>query len=172
MKQTFRFRAFITLMTAAAFVVTSVSGVALFVAPSGRIARDMGWALWTLSRGQWIMLHLAFSAVFLMAAVVHLFLNRRPIVNYLRIKSEALGQLRWEWLVVLLVSAVVVWGSLVPVVPFSALTEWRDTFHHPSSASEPSGQVPQRQQRRRQRQTPRTEQQQTQTMETHNDNTD
>ncbi len=156
-------------MTAAAFLVMSVSGVALFVAPSGRIARDMGWSFWTLSRGQWITLHLAFSAVFLMAAVIHLIFNRKPIVNYLRIKSKKLGRLRWEWLAVLLVSAVVFWGSLVPVVPFSTLTEWRDAFHHPSvSTAEP--QV--RQQRRRQGQMPQTEQQQTQTTETNNDNTD
>jgi len=171
MKHTFRFRAFITLITAAAFVVMSVSGVALFVAPSGRIARDTGWTFWTLSRGQWIALHLAFSAVFLMAAIVHLLLNRKPIASYLHIKSKTLNQLRWEWLAALLVSAVVCWGSLVPVVPFRTLTEWRDAFVRPS-ASGSSGQVQQRQQRRRQGQLPQTVQQQTQTTEPHNDDTD
>ncbi|NLW85227.1 MAG: DUF4405 domain-containing protein [Phycisphaerae bacterium] len=48
----------------------SISGIVLFIAPSGR--RAVEWHVWAMSRDEWIVMHLSFSAVFLFAAIVHL----------------------------------------------------------------------------------------------------
>lgn len=130
----FRARAFISLLTAVSFVFMSISGIILFIAPSGRRAGD--WSVWSLSRGEWIAQHLSFSAVFLIAAIVHLWLNRKPLLNYLKLKTKAAAGLRWEWLAVVLLTGVVVWGTLAPFEPFTSLIQWRDHFHRHTPAAQ------------------------------------
>lgn len=123
----FRARAFVSLLTAVSFVFMSISGIILFLAPSGRRAVD--WHVWSLSRDEWIAMHLSFSGVFLIAAMVHLWLNRKPLLHYLKLKTQAAAGLRWEWPAVLFLAGVVTWGTLKPFEPFTSLIQWRDHFH-------------------------------------------
>lgn len=124
----FRFRAFVSLSVFVSFLAMSISGIVLYIAPSGRIARDLDWRVWSLSRGDWTALHLTFSAVFMIAALIHLWLNRRPIWSYLKIKTKVAAGLRWEWLGVLVMAAVVTWGTLKPFEPFTTVLELRDRY--------------------------------------------
>lgn len=130
----FRPRAFVTLLTAFSFVIMTVSGVILYTAPSGRRAGD--WNVWTLSRDQWIALHLTFSAVFIIAAVLHLCFNLKCFLHYLKIKTKAAVGLRWEWLAVAILTAIVIWGTLKPFEPFAALLRQRDKFYRRPAAAQ------------------------------------
>lgn len=122
----FRPHAFISLLTAFSFLSMSTSGVILYIAPSGRDAGN--WSVWALSRNDWVTLHLSFSAVFLIAALIHLWLNRKPLLHYLSIKTKATAQLRWEWLAALFLAVLTVWGTLRPFEPFASLLEMRQRF--------------------------------------------
>ena len=74
-KVLFRFRTFVSLAVASSFFVMAVSGIILYLAPSRRLAEQQDWSVWGLFRSQWIALHLSFSTLFLIAAVIHLWFN-------------------------------------------------------------------------------------------------
>ncbi len=134
----FQFRAFISLLTGVSFVVMSVSGILLYIAPSGRRAAEMDWSVWALSRAQWTALHLSFSTLFVIASLAHVWLNRKPLLEYLTLKIRAARRLRWEWLAVVLLAALTAWGTLRPFEPFTTLLDQRDRFRRPESAKDNS----------------------------------
>jgi hypothetical protein len=139
----FRFRVFVSLLLALAFAGITISGSILYIAPAGRLAARQDWCVWSLSRDQWIALHLSISVVFAVAAIVHLWLNRKPLFAYLRIKTNTVGGLRWEGLAVLCVITLIVWGTLAPVEPFTSLLTWRQRFYREIASdhvlTEPAG---------------------------------
>lgn len=134
----FQFRAFISLLTGVSFVVMSVSGILLYIAPSTRRAAEMDWSIWALSQAQWTALHLSFSALCIIAALAHGWLNRKPLLNYLKIKVRAARWLRWEWLAVVLLAVLTVWGTLRPFEPFTTLLDQHDRFRRPELAQDNS----------------------------------
>jgi len=125
----FSWRALISMCVAFSFVVLVGSGVALFLAPSMRLARDTNWQMWGLTKPEWLDLHLVFSALFLIVAMVHTFFNWRPLVTYLKDRATQRPGFRWEWIVALLLSVVVFVGVRREAPPFSWLLDWRVTFH-------------------------------------------
>lgn len=140
-KLTFRFRAFISLLTALSFIALSFTGVILYVAPSGRLANLREWSVWTLSREQWVGLHLSFSVVFLITAILHLWLNRKAFFNYLKLKTKAAGGLRWELPIVLIAACLIVWGTLTPVEPITSLLKWRQHFYKETAVGQNEGEA-------------------------------
>jgi hypothetical protein len=125
-KPTRRFhgRAFISVMTALSFVAMSVTGVVLFVMPPGRIAYWTGWKMLALTKDQWDGLHIWFSLIFMVAALLHLYLNWRSLLSYFRHKIRRAFALRTEWVTALVLCGVVGWGTLARVGPFSSLLTW------------------------------------------------
>jgi len=71
----FNWRAFISVTTALSFVAMSITGVVLFVTPPGRVAHWTGWKIGALTKEQWAGLHIWFSLLFMIVAVLHLYLN-------------------------------------------------------------------------------------------------
>ncbi|MBM3858941.1 MAG: DUF4405 domain-containing protein [Verrucomicrobia bacterium] len=125
----FSWRALTSLSTAISFVVMTVSGVFLFLAPSTRIARETNWQMWGLDKSEWQDLHLLFCALFVIVAVVHTVLNWRPLLGYLKKTTGERPALRWEWLVALLLAALFFAGARVKMQPFSIMLDWRERFH-------------------------------------------
>jgi hypothetical protein len=126
---TFRFRAFVSLLAAFSFAAISITGIILYLAPSGRLAGLRQWSVWSLSREQWIALHLSFSVVFMITAILHLWLNRKPLLTYLKLQSKIAGGLRWELPIVLLLSGLIIWATLTPVEPITSLLKGRQHFY-------------------------------------------
>lgn len=119
-------RAFISVATGLSFVGMSVTGFVLFVTPPGRIAHWTGWKMLALTKDQWGALHIWFSVIFMVAAVLHLCLNWRCFLSYFRSKAHQVFALRREWLVALLLCVIVGWGTLAHVEPFSSLLRWNE----------------------------------------------
>jgi hypothetical protein len=131
-KPTRRFhgRAFISVMTALSFAAMSVTGVVLFVMPPGRIAYWTGWRMLALTKDQWDGLHIWFSLIFMVAALLHLYLNWRSLLSYFRHKVRRVFALRTEWLTALVLCGIVGWGTLARVGPFSSLLTWNQAIKH------------------------------------------
>ena len=136
----FRWRAFISVTTALSFVAMSITGVVLFVTPPGRIAHWTGWRIWALTKEQWAGLHIWFSLIFMIAAVLHLCLNWRPFLGYFRSRIHRAFALRAEWMTALLLCGVVGWATLAEVTPFSSLLIWNEAIKR--SWETPAGQAP------------------------------
>ena len=67
------------------FLVIAVSGIILYIAPPGRVARWISWIMVGFSREQWEDLHTLFSYLFIVLGVLHLFLfNWNLFFSYLR----------------------------------------------------------------------------------------
>jgi Domain of unknown function (DUF4405) len=118
-KHRFQWRAFVSVTTMLSFLGMSVTGVALFVTPPGRIAYWTGWTLSGLTKDQWVALHIWCSLVFLVGAAFHLYLNRKALVSYFRDRARQTFALRWEWVVSLAIGALVLVGTLAEIAPFS-----------------------------------------------------
>lgn len=65
------------------FLVMVVSGLAVTVAPAGRLARELDWSLLGLGRTQWELLHLSMGLLFIGAGVWHIWLHWPVIRNLL-----------------------------------------------------------------------------------------
>lgn len=116
----------ISVLITGAFVILVVSGVILFISPPGRIANWTNWAILGLRKQEWIGLHVCFSLLFLLGAVVHVFFNGRPLLNYFRNRMTRRAGFRLEWATALLLCAGVWLGARASVPPFSSLMAFNE----------------------------------------------
>jgi hypothetical protein len=126
----FNWRSFISVLTALSFIGMTFTGIILFVVPPGRIANWTGWTLLGLTKHEWIGLHDWFSIIFVVASVIHLYLNWKPFVSYFKSKATKAFALRGEWAAALVVCAVVFAGTLGDIRPFSSLLAWNESIKH------------------------------------------
>lgn len=127
--RSFQGRAFTTFMMAATFVVVSLSGVVLFFAPNGREARQQGWEMIFLGKGEWIDVHILFGYLCIAVAVFHIWLNRKPLLGYLKQRASKIHcGIRPEWMLALLICIALFVGAKDRVFPVSSLMEWHDSI--------------------------------------------
>lgn len=83
----FSWRRYISIGLALSFILILLSGVVLYIAPKGSIARWTQWGFLGLERAQWETQHTIFSYLFAAFGLVHLFyLNWKAFLSYLRRK--------------------------------------------------------------------------------------
>jgi hypothetical protein len=83
-KKRFYWRSYVSISLMLSFFVIAVSGVVLYLAPPGRVARWISWMMLGFNRGQWEDLHTLFSYLFIIFGVFHLFLfNWKLFFSYL-----------------------------------------------------------------------------------------
>jgi len=127
----FQWRAFVSVTTMLSFLGMSVTGIALFVTPPGRIAHWTGWTLSGLTKDQWVALHIWFSLVFLVGAVFHLCLNWKPLVSYFL-----------EWVLALAICVLVFVGTLAEKTPFANVLAFNERIKHRWDRPEQRAPVP------------------------------
>ncbi|OQY07017.1 MAG: hypothetical protein B6I25_02625 [Planctomycetales bacterium 4572_13] len=117
-----------------------MTGAILYITPPGRVANWTNWTIWGLSKHQWGAVHICFGVVFLIASVLHIWLNFRPLMSYFVRKTKDASKLRTEWILALAVCGLVFWGVLKPFAPFSSLLDLND--HIKNSWEKPQQQPP------------------------------
>lgn len=83
-RQPFVSRVLISLLTALSFIAMSLSGIAAFIVPQGRVAYWTNWTFLGLSKTQWGNIHITTSVLFLAAGIWHICYNWTPLMQYLR----------------------------------------------------------------------------------------
>jgi len=126
----FSWRAFASVLATVSFIAMTFTGIILFVVPPGRVANWTGWTLMALTKHQWVALHVWFSLIFMIASVLHVYFNWKPLVSYFKDKVNKAFVLRGEWAAAVVVSAVVFAFTLAEVAPFSSLLEWNEQIKH------------------------------------------
>ncbi|KPU63078.1 hypothetical protein EP1X_04625 [Thermococcus sp. EP1] len=66
------------------FIVAALSGIALYFAPSGRIAEVTGWTFLGISRAIWDALHIYFGIAMIPLVGIHIVVNLAPLVNQVK----------------------------------------------------------------------------------------
>ncbi|MCX7824859.1 MAG: DUF4405 domain-containing protein [Verrucomicrobiae bacterium] len=122
----FSWRAVTSVVAMIAFLALAVTGAVLFIAPPGRIANWTNWTVLGLRKSQWSDLHICFGTLFVVAAVVHLVFNWRPLVGYFKDRLSRRIGLRREWVTALALCALVFAGTRAGVPPFSTWLAWNE----------------------------------------------
>ncbi len=147
-RRRFKLRGLITYLLALSFFVLVISGVVNFLAPSGRIARQIDWSLLGLDRIAWQSLHLSFAAVFIIIALVHLAFNWHGLLHYLRDRASRHLTLKWEAAVAVAITLVLISSAVLALPPASNLhdltaqfrrTFWTDGGAAPGRGTAPTG---------------------------------
>ena len=110
-KKSFNLRAFASVFAGLSFVLMVVTGLALFIAPSCRIASDTSWTVWGHDKDQWVAVHVWLSIAFIIASAIHIYLNWSVLISYFKSKIRKGWAFRAEWLAALAVCAVLYAGS-------------------------------------------------------------
>ena len=127
-RHTWKWRSMVSFFLLFASLAMLVSGIVLYVAPIGRVAHSADWHLLGLDKGQWEAIHTIFGYAGALFGLVHLVLNWRVLLGYLRDRARHVYRLRAELTVALVLTAVVGGGSVLPLPPFSTVMDWGETL--------------------------------------------
>ncbi len=124
--QRLHLRGFISLLTALSFLIMTVSGVILFIAPQGRVAYWLDWSLLGLSKSQWGDMHITTSLLFALAGLWHTWLNWRALVSYFQDKVSKVLALKAELAVAALITLFCTIGGIYKTPPLSYLLDFNE----------------------------------------------
>lgn len=116
-------RSLTSLSVMAGFLIMSLSGVVAFVNPQGRIAYWTDWSLLGLTKEQWGDIHILSSLLFVVAGVIHIYYNWRPLMNYLGQKVASGRKHQREIAITILISLIIVASAVWRMPPLSYLLD-------------------------------------------------
>ncbi len=122
----FNFRGFFSLLLFCSFILLTLSGVVLYLAPRCGIARLIDWKILGISKDGWSTVHITLPLLVLMATGFHLYYNWTIFWGYLKDKTRHALNLKRELALAVLLCVITVIGSLYSLPPFSAIIQWND----------------------------------------------
>ena len=122
------FRKITSLTALWSFILLILTSVILYIVPAGRVAYWADWRLWGLSKTQWGELHINLGVLFLAAIGLHLYLNWRPVVAYMKNNRKQLTIFNKNFNIALAVTAVVMLGTYLRLPPFSTIINAGNTI--------------------------------------------
>ena len=118
-RKPFQFRSFTSFVMAVMFLWVTFTGLVLYIGPPGGVARRTGWTYAGLGRDGWMAQHLTSCAVFLVAGLIHICLNRRALWAYIHTKARRGINRRWELLAAGALTALLIAGTIYDLPPWS-----------------------------------------------------
>ena len=119
----FNYRAFTSIFMTISFLMLWLTGCVLFITPPGRIANWTGWTIMGLTKNQWSDVHIWFGTVFILTSVFHLIFNWRILINYLKNRTNKKISFKPEWILAVIISAVIMISTIADIPPFSKLMD-------------------------------------------------
>ncbi len=123
-KDRFSWRAFVSLYMTWAGIIMVVSGIILYLAPAGRIAKWTHIYILGLEKSDWQAIHTIFTFLTIIAGGFHLYYNWRPFVSYLKNKFKEKFSLRKEFFVTTALTVAIFAFTLMNVPPFSSVMDF------------------------------------------------
>jgi len=129
MKKKFYWRSYVSISLVLSFLVITVSGIVLYIAPPGRVARWTTWVLMGFSRGQWEDLHTLFSYLFIILGFFHLLMfNWKLFFSYIRSRATRGLPRKRELFWALATFTIVLWFTLAKVPPVYSIMDLGNTI--------------------------------------------
>ena len=125
-KKTFSLRALASVLAFGSFIMLVVTGMVLFITPPGRIANWTNWKWLGLAKDEWSGLHICFAVLFLVAGIIHIWLNWRPLINYFKSRIRKRFAFKVEWLFALVLCVIFYFGALGGIPPFSSFLDFHE----------------------------------------------
>jgi hypothetical protein len=104
----------------------SYTGIMLFIVPQGKYAYWMHWEFWGLSKTQYGNLHVTFMVLFLTTAIIHIYLNWRPLLTYLKNRKREFSLLSKEFLLAFFLTLFFIFGTLYEISPFKNFLDFEE----------------------------------------------
>jgi len=114
-------RSVISFYIVISFIVMSISGIILYLAPPGRVAFWSEWTFIALTKEQWQAVHTIFTFIFVFAAVFHIYFNWKVIIGYLKSKMGEGMKRRNELILASVFSLLVSVLTIANIPPFSSV---------------------------------------------------
>jgi len=128
MKTKFSWRAFTSLYITLSFIVMIVSGIILYIAPPGRIAKWSYIPILGLEKDQWQALHTIFTFLFIIANGFHLYFNWNQFLSYLKDKRKKVFRIRRELFSAIFITIGIFYLVLLEAQPFKAVTDFGESM--------------------------------------------
>ena len=106
------------------FLITLLTSVILYVVPEGRVAYWADWHMLGLTKSQWGDMHTTVGTLFLIALLLHIFFNWKPIMAYMKNRAREFVVLTAPMIVSLLVTLFVLVGTLLGLPPMQQLLDF------------------------------------------------
>jgi hypothetical protein len=101
------------------------SGIALYIAPRGRFANWTSWTALTLSRQQWVAVHINASLLFVVVAVTHLAMNWSRLVGYVKKRARLRINMKRELASALALASLLFAATVLELPPVSIPVEFK-----------------------------------------------
>ena len=117
-KNKFNWRGWTTFVVTVSFIVDTVSGIILYIAPPGRIANWTNWKVWGLSKDEWSAIHTIFGYILLIIIGIHLYYNWKIFWSFIWDRIKKALHLKKELATALIVCIIIFLGTLWELPPF------------------------------------------------------
>ena len=117
----FVLRPFVSYFVTFSFIHLFVSSVILYIAPPGRFTNRVDWKILGITKAGWQAQHTVVGYLFIIAAVVHLVLNWRIFLSYIRSKAKKSLNRGWELFAAFALIIMVTAGVEYQWPPFKAV---------------------------------------------------
>jgi hypothetical protein len=126
--QRFRYRSLVSFSTFFLFLTLALSGIAMYLRPEGSVARWTGWSLLGADKKGWEELHIVIALAFAVLALIHIVLNWKTLVAYLRSRAVRGMRLKREAAAAFLLVVLIVAAAIVACPPAAQLMKWRGSI--------------------------------------------
>ncbi len=124
-KEKFSWKAFISMGLFYSFLIILITGIILYLAPVGRVARWIDWHLIALSKKDWEAIHTVFSFVFVVFSILHLFfINWKSFWSYLKNKTKKGLHRKIEFYSASLFSVLIFMAIIFSIPPFNSVMDF------------------------------------------------
>lgn len=102
------------------------TGILLFITPPGRVANWTNWQIFGLTKELIANIHTTFMVLFVVATLLHIFYNFRPMISYMKNDLREFVLFTKEMIVSLILFVLFLVGTIYEVVPFSSFLNFGD----------------------------------------------
>ncbi|PLX66225.1 MAG: hypothetical protein C0603_12520 [Denitrovibrio sp.] len=116
------------------FLYLAFTGIIMYIVPPGRIAYWADWRIFGLNKEMFTETHTTISMLFLVCMVLHIWLNWKPIMNYMSNRSGKFVLFTKETLFGFVLSVIFIVGTLMMVPPFgnivNAINDYKEDYEY------------------------------------------
>lgn len=124
------------------FLMMTVTGIVLYIAPPGRVAFWSNWFFIGLSKTQWQSVHTVFSFLFVISGIFHIIFNWRPLISYLRQKARESLKIRREFVFSTIAVIIIFAGVYADAPPFNYVMDFGEDMTNSWATTETEPPVP------------------------------
>lgn len=121
-------------------IILTVNSIVLYVVPEGRVAYWADWSFLGLSKSDWGAQHTTIGVLFLLAGIIHIFYNFKPIMNYMKNKAKEIKFFSGANVIGLGLTLIFVVGTYLNLPPMAQILNLSE--HFKDAAGEKYGEPP------------------------------